>query len=73
MTTDNILLHTLKVIALTTESSLVEHLSCLLEGSSTHEALRTEGSTCNTLKNLGSSCLNGITHLNEFEVTTLKA
>ena len=73
MTTDNILLHTLKVIALTTESCLVENLSCLLEGSSTHEALRTEGSTSNTLKNLGSSCLNGITHLNELEVTTLKA
>ena len=72
VSTDDILLHTLKEVGLTTDSSLVEHLGRLLEGSGTHEALRTKGSTGDTLENLRGRSRARVADLYLTEVTTLQ-
>ena len=69
---DYVLLHSLESIALATDCSLVENLGRFLERSSRHEALCTEGCTCNTLKHLCCSCLDGIAHLNELQIASLE-
>ena len=72
VTADNILLHSLKVIYLTTNSSLVQDLSGLLERSGTHEALSTKSGTGNTLEDLSRCCSYGITNLNKLHIATLQ-
>lgn len=73
VTADHVLLHTLEVIDLTADSSLTEHLRGLLEGGGTHEALRTQGGTGDTLQDLSRGCGHSVTHLDGLEVTALEA
>ena len=72
VTADHVLLHALEIIDLATDSSLVEHLRCLLERSSRHEALRTKGSAGDTLQHLSRGSGHGIAYLNGTEITTLQ-
>ena len=72
VTADDVLLHALKVVALTSDGSFVEHLGGLLERCSRHEALGLESGTGDTLKYLRGSGGNGIANLHETEVSTLQ-
>ena len=73
MSADNVLFHTLQTVYLSADSSLAENLCCLLERSSTHEALCTKGSTGNTLQHLRRGCWHCIANLYRTKVTTFEA
>ena len=72
MTANHVLLHTLKFVNLSANSSFVEHLGGFLERCGRHEALGLESCTGDTLKNLGRCGSYGIAHLHEAEVLTLE-
>ena len=70
VTADNVLLHTLQIIDLALDSRLVEHLGCLLEGSSRDERLRTQSGAGDTQQDLLGGSTLGVTHLNKFLILT---
>ena len=72
VTADHVLLHTLQMVHLTADGSLVEHLRRLLEGGSRHERLGLKGGTGDTLQDLSRRSRNGVTHLNQFHIATLQ-
>ena len=72
MTTDNVLLHALKVVRLAIDGSLVEHLGSLLEGGSRHETAGLQGCTGDALKYLGRGGRLCVTHLHSAKVSALE-
>ena len=68
----HVLLHTFQTVYLTTYGSLVEHLCCLLERCGRDEALGLQRRTSDALEYLCGCCGDGVTHLNQTEVTTLE-
>ena len=73
VTGNNVLLHALELVHLTTYSCLVEHLSGLLERCRRDEALGLESGAGDTLQNLCRRCWDGVANLYETEVTALEA
>ena len=72
MTADDIFLHTFEVVGLAGDGSFVEHLGGFLEGGCRHERLGLEGSTRDTLQDLGRGGGNGIANDNGLEVAALE-
>src|SRR5574344_168439 len=72
MSTNDIFLHTLQLIDLSTNSSFIQDFGCFLELCSRHETLCLQSGTCNTLKYLCRCSWYSITYLNCLEITVFQ-